>query len=253
MKLALIGYGRMGRALHETAMQTGHEIVALIDPAPNAGAMFKSIEAEAVAEADVCLEFTAPQSAAENLLRLIELGKPTVCGSTGWHSRQDEVHEAVKKNNGALLCAANFSIGVNLFYRIVEHAAGLFDKFADYEPYVLEHHHSGKADAPSGTALQLAEIVRGAIDRKTALALERLDRKLKPEEISVAAVRAGGQPGLHTVGFDGPLDGITLTHANRDRVSLAHGALLAAEWLQGRKGCFEFNDAIDEILNSARG
>ena len=252
MKIALIGYGRMGQATERAAQARGHQIIARIDPvAP--GADFAEISPEAVEEADICVEFTLPGSAVGNLLRLLELNKPVVTGTTGWQGQLDEVRAAVERTKGALLYGPNFSIGVNLLFRLTKTAAELFKRFEQYDPYVWEIHHSGKADSPSGTAAKLANIVQEGIPRKTKRAMGEMDRPIAPEELSVASVRAGGAPGSHTIGFDGPFDSLTLTHVNRDRENLAQGAVLALEWLAGRSGFYEFDDALQGVLGQIPG
>jgi 4-hydroxy-tetrahydrodipicolinate reductase len=250
MNIAIIGYGRMGHAVERAAEARGHRIVARIDPEAS-GADFAEISAAAVADAEICVEFTLPGAVVGNLLRLLELGRPVVTGTTGWQDRLAEVRTAIERTNGTLLHGPNFSIGVNLLFHLTKTAAALFNRFEQYDPYVWEMHHSGKADSPSGTAVRLAEIVQAGIPRKTRLATGSLDRRIALDELSVASVRAGGAPGSHTVGFDGPFDSLTLTHVNRDRESLAQGAILALEWLAGRSGFYDFNDALEDLLRTS--
>jgi 4-hydroxy-tetrahydrodipicolinate reductase len=157
---------------------------------------------------------------------------PLVEGTTGWNSEIENIKKIVVKNNGAFVYGANFSIGVNLFYRIVNFSSELFSRFEDYEAFIEEQHHSRKKDAPSGTALKLKSIVAEHIKR----------------EFSVASTRAGNIPGTHRVGFDGAADQILLEHAARSREGFASGALLAAKWIVGKKGVFEFTEVMDEIL-----
>jgi 4-hydroxy-tetrahydrodipicolinate reductase len=153
-------------------------------------------------------------------------------GTTGWGENFDEIKAVVERYDGAFVYGANFSIGVNLFYRIVDHAAELFGRFSEYEVFIEEQHHSRKKDAPSGTALKLKSIVEKHSDK----------------EFSVAATRAGNIPGTHRVGFDGPADQILLQHMARSREGFAAGALMAAEWIVGKKGFYEFGEVIEEIL-----
>ncbi|MGH9820569.1 MAG: dihydrodipicolinate reductase C-terminal domain-containing protein, partial [Pyrinomonadaceae bacterium] len=149
-----------------------------------------------------------------------------------WNASRNEIEKIVSDGGGSFVFGANFSIGVNLFYRIVDHAAALFDKFPEYEIFIEEQHHSRKKDAPSGTALKLKEIVA----------------KYMPDDLSISSTRAGNIPGTHRVGFDGPADQILLEHAARSREGFAAGALLAAEWIVGKKGFYEFADVMNEIL-----
>jgi 4-hydroxy-tetrahydrodipicolinate reductase len=247
MKIALVGYGRMGRAVERVAAEFGHEVVARIHrSAPDAGS--REITPKALAGAEICVEFTHLSAAVDNFRRLLALNLPIVTGTTGWLDDLDQVREMVEQTGGAFLYAPNFSIGVNLFYLIADMAAQLVDKFPDYDPYVSEIHHSGKADSPSGTGLRLAEILSTRIARKQKLAMGSVDRKIEPEELNVVSIRTGGVPGTHTVGFEGAYDSITLQHANRGRESLALGTIRAVEWLAGRRGFYEFGEVISEML-----
>jgi len=159
-------------------------------------------------------------------------GVALVEGTTGWNKDVNEVRAVVERYDGSFVYGANFSIGVNLFYRIVDHASELFSRFPDYEVFIEEQHHSRKKDAPSGTALKIKEIVQKHIDR----------------EFTVTSTRAGNIPGTHRVGFDGPADQVLLEHTARSREGFAAGALLAAEWIAVKKGFFEFSEVIEEIL-----
>ena len=159
-------------------------------------------------------------------------GVPLVEGTTGWSEERDEIERLVRDADGAFVFGANFSIGVNLFYRVVDFAAELFAKFPEYEVFLEEQHHSRKKDAPSGTALKLKEIVSQHVKK----------------DFGVSATRAGNIPGTHRVGFDGPADQILLEHCARSREGFASGAILAAEWIVGKKGSFEFTDVIEELV-----
>jgi 4-hydroxy-tetrahydrodipicolinate reductase len=158
-------------------------------------------------------------------------GVPLVEGTTGWTAQRDEIEKLVRDAGGGFVFGANFSIGVNLFYRVADFAAELFAKFPEYEAFIEEQHHSRKKDSPSGTALKLKDVISRHIDR----------------EIGVSATRAGNIPGTHRVGFDGSFDQILLEHTARSREGFAAGALMAAEWIVGRTGFHEFTDVIDEI------
>ena len=161
-------------------------------------------------------------------------GLPLVVGTTGWGERKDEVFRAIEEHDGALVYGANFSVGVNIFYRIVAHAAALFKSVEGYAPFIEEAHHARKRDAPSGTALRLRELMRKSIE----------------SEIPVSSTRAGYIPGTHRVGFDSAADQITLTHTARSREGFAAGALVAARWIVGRKGVYEFAEVIEEIVGN---
>jgi 4-hydroxy-tetrahydrodipicolinate reductase len=182
----------------------------------------------------VAIDFSAAAAVPRNVEACMLARVPIVEGTTGWNERRGEIERLVKEHGGAMVFGANFSIGVNLFYRIVDRAAALIAKFTEYEVLIEEQHHSRKKDAPSGTALKLKEIVSRHIDG----------------EISVASTRAGNIPGTHRVGFDGPADQILLVHTARSREGFACGALLAADWIVGRKGFYDFSAVMDDILGN---
>ena len=230
MRIGLIGHGAMGKLIERIADENGHEIAMVIDEA-DAGLSAGGL-AEKLSGCDVAIDFTNAEAVRRNVEACLIAGVPLVEGTTGWNAGRDEIEEIVRKHDGAFVFGANFSIGVNLFYRVVDIASELLAKFPEYETFIEEQHHSRKKDAPSGTALKLKEIVSRHIDR----------------DFSVAATRAGNIPGTHRVGFDGPADQIQLEHTARSREGFASGALLAAEWIVGKKGFYEFTDVIDEIL-----
>ena len=234
MKLALIGYGAMGKLIRQLAEHRGHEIAAVVDSADDR-AITRAL-AEKVGQADVAIDFSTADVVRRNIEVCLLTRIPLVEGTTGWNSQLDSVGELVRREGGALIYGANFSIGVNLFYRVADYAAELFAKFPEYETFIEEQHHSRKKDAPSGTALKLKEIISRHIEK----------------DFSVSATRAGNIPGTHRVGFDGPADQILLEHTARSREGFAAGALMAAEWIVGKKGFYEFADVIDEIIASSR-
>jgi 4-hydroxy-tetrahydrodipicolinate reductase len=230
VKIALIGHGAMGRLIEKLALEAGDEIVAIIDER-HENSTAESVAAE-LNSAEVAIDFTTAGAVRRNVEACLIAGVPLVEGTTGWNEQKAEIMDLVKAKDGAFVFGANFSIGVNVFYRIADHASELFSKFAAYEAFIEERHHSRKKDAPSGTALKLKDIVSAHIEN----------------DFSVSSTRAGNIPGTHTVGFDGPADQVTLTHTARSREGFASGALLAARWIGGKKGAFEFMDVIDEIL-----
>lgn len=227
MKIALIGYGKMGRIIERLAAEKGNEIVLRIDES-NAQNL-----AEQLKSADVAIDFSRAAAVKGNVEACLAANVPLVEGTTGWNEQKQEIRKLIERQNGAFVFGANFSVGVNLFYRIVDFAAELFAKFDDYEAFIEEQHHSRKLDAPSGTALKLKEIVAKHITK----------------DFSLAATRAGNIPGTHRVGFDGTADQILLEHFARSREGFASGAILAAHWIVGRKGFYEFTDVMDEILS----
>jgi len=248
MRLALIGYGRMGRVLESLATARGHEIVAIVDPAGQ-GQATDRLTAAAVERADVCLEFTRPEAAADNVLALCGMGKRVVVGTTGWYARLEEVAAEVQKRKGAVVYGANFSIGVNLFFRLVEHAGNLFGSLQDRDFYIAEAHHRAKLDAPSGTARRLAEILLARCRHKTGKAPLGLDGPISTDQLQTVAIRAGWIAGTHRVGIEGPHDSVVLEHQARSREGFADGALRAAEWLAtAPPGLYRFEDVLDDVL-----
>jgi|SRR5580765_3294455 len=232
MKIALIGYGAMGKLIRQLAEEKGHEIAVVIDDA-DAGLSVAEL-AEKLRGSDVAIDFTTTGAVRRNVAACVAAGVPLVEGTTGWNSQREEIEQIVRDGSGSLVFGANFSIGVNLFYRIADFAAELFAKFPEYEAFIEEQHHSRKKDAPSGTALKLKDIIAEHISK----------------DLSISATRAGNIPGTHRVGFDGPADQILLEHTARSREGFAAGAILAAEWIVGKTGFYEFTDVIDEILQS---
>lgn len=231
MKIALIGYGAMGKLIRSLAEDKGHMIAAVVDEA-DAGASASQL-AEKLGGSDVAIDFTIAAAVRRNVEAAIGAGVPLVEGTTGWNAERDEIERLVRDGNGALVFGANFSIGVNLFYRVADFASEMLSKFPEYEAFIEEQHHSRKKDAPSGTALKLKDVVSRHSDK----------------DIGVSATRAGNIPGTHRVGFDGPFDQILLEHTARAREGFAAGALMAAEWIVGKKGFYEFTDVIDEIVD----
>ena len=234
MKLALFGQGGMGSLVEARSREAGYEITAVFTdrdaqrPVDEVAAGLKG--------ADVAVDFSVGSAVPDHVRAAVRAGVPLVEGTTGWAKELDAVRRIVTDGRGALVYGANFSIGVNLFYRIVATAAQQLGRDPTYGAFIEEAHHIRKKDAPSGTALKLKEIVA----------------KTFGDGLSVASTRAGNIPGTHRVGFDGLADQILLTHTARSREGFAAGALLAARWIVGRKGVYEFADVLDEMLGPGR-
>ena len=224
-RLALIGVGKMGRAIEQLAPERGFEVVSRIDPK---GGDFKSVTRESLKNAQVAVEFTAAPSAPANIRAAIEAGCPVVVGTTGWYEHRKELEALAREKKGSLLVAPNFSIGVAAFMQIVENAARTLKSAAGFEAHISETHHSAKKDAPSGTAASLADHAA----REWGKA------------IPITSIRVGSVPGTHELVFDGPFEQIRLVHEARDRRVFADGALLAANWLVGKKGVFTMSDVL---------
>ena len=234
MKLAVIGYGAMGQLVAKLAAEQGHEVSVTLN---SRHAERSAEELAGSLRCDVAIDFSVAAAVKRNLKACVSANLPLVEGTTGWHSQLDEVKNIVSQNDGALIYGANFSVGVQVFYRIAATAAELFQGLESYDAFIEEAHHKRKRDAPSGTALQLGEIVASHLGR----------------EVPVSSTRAGYIPGTHRVGFDSPSDQIILEHTARGREGFAVGALLAANWIVRRKGVYEFSEVFDEIVKNEPG
>jgi 4-hydroxy-tetrahydrodipicolinate reductase len=230
MKLAIIGHGAMGQLVESQARTAGDQIGVKLT-SQDTGSDIEGI-AEKLRGHDVAIDFSVSEAVLRNIEASALAGVPLVEGTTGWKECLTRAKEIVSERQGALVYGANFSLGVNLFYRIVRDAARAFAGVDQYQPFIEEQHHARKRDAPSGTALQLQKLMSEFIK----------------ENIPVASTRAGHIPGTHRVGFDSAADQITLTHMARSREGFAAGALLAARWIIGRKGVYEFSEVVDQIL-----
>lgn len=246
MRIALIGYGKMGQEIARAAADVGIEVGAIFTSRNNADG--QGLTAEALREIDVCLDFTTPETVLTHIRALAQVGKPVVVGTTGWYDRLDEARQVVEQAGIGCVYAPNFSLGVNLFYRLIAQACRLFSPYPDFDPYIVEFHHRGKADHPSGTALRLADILLENLTAK-ARTVTRLSGRLADDDVHVASVRGGAQPGKHVVGFDAPYETIEIVHLVRQRRAFAMGALLAAQWIRTRRGFFRFDDLLDQSLS----
>jgi len=232
MKLALIGYGAMGRLAANLASSSGDEIGLTLrsrDASLDNDQLADSLQGH-----DVAIDFSVGSAVLRNIEACARAGVPLVEGTTGWQENLAEARRLIEDQKGALVYGANFSIGVNVFYRIVTQAASLMAELDQYQAFIEEEHHSRKRDAPSGTALKLKDLMSDHIK----------------SEIPIASTRAGQIPGTHRVGFDSTADQIVLTHMARSREGFAAGALLAARWLVGRQGVYEFSDVLDKVMRN---
>lgn len=236
MKIALVGYGQMGHMLRSVAEKNGHGIVITVDPIAkdaevNASLPEKIAEAVKKSGAEGIIEFTHPSVVVNNIKNLLPLRLPLVVGTTGWNEHKDEIRKLAEQNGTYLFQAANYSIGVNLFYRIVAEAARLVAAYDDYDCALWEAHHTKKADSPSGTALEIAALVMQNMPSKKTIVTDAFHQRPSPEQLHVSSTRIGSVPGTHKVYFDSPFDTIELTHTVRSREGLALGAVRALEWL----------------------
>jgi 4-hydroxy-tetrahydrodipicolinate reductase len=232
MKLAIIGYGAMGQLVAKLAREQGHEVALTID-LDDANRGVEDL-ANALRGCDAAIDFSVADTVLKNAEACARAGVPIVVGTTGWQSQVDDVQRIMTEHNGALIYGANFSVGVQVFYRIAARAAELFRDLESYDAFIEEAHHKRKRDAPSGTAVQLRNLVAADLGR----------------DVPVSSTRAGYIPGTHRLGFDSAADQITLTHTARSREGFAAGALVAAGWIVGRKGVYEFSEVFDEIIKT---
>ena len=231
MKIALLGYGRMGRAIENIAKNRGHEIVAKIDKDQIEGTL---------EHANVAINFSIPDAAVNNIFSALSLKIPVVCGTTGWLEDLKKVTDFTTKNDTAFLYASNFSIGVNLFFKLNEQLAKMMNNQSEYKVNIEEIHHIHKLDAPSGTAITLAEgIIENSKSSDWSLSTDKSD------EIQIDAIREGEVPGAHTVTYESSIDAISIKHEAHNREGFALGALVAAEWIVGKKGIFKMNDVLN--------
>ena len=247
MKLALLGTGRMGREVEAVARERGHQITLRLDSATNVAG--EGLSPEALGGATVAIDFTAAPAVLPNVQAAAELGVNMVVGTTGWEEDREQVVEAVEDAGTGLLHAPNFSLGMLLFISVVREAARLVDGLPMYDVHLWEAHHRHKVDHPGGTARRLAELLVEGIQRKSGWELDLPpDQAVEPERLQVSVIRAGEIPGTHGVGLEGPDDRIELRHEARSRRGFARGAVVAAEWLQGRSGVYTLEDLLASRL-----
>lgn len=241
MKIALLGYGKMGKAIENEAILRGHTIISKIDVSST------TEDWENLKQADVVIEFTRPESALENIKKIIELNIPIIVGTTGWYENYNQVKNWVSDYNASLLHATNFSIGVQLFFRINSFIANVFNSFPEYNLSIEEIHHTQKLDAPSGTAITLAEKIIQNYPAKKSWELYNT-KNTNPDNLSILALRKDDVPGTHIVKYDSSIDSIHLSHIAHNRRGFAMGAVLAAEWIQNKKGIFGMENVINELI-----
>ena len=237
MKIALIGYGKMGKIIERIALERGHEIVSIIDIDNR-----EDFKSDAFKSADVAIEFTVPQVALDNYQQAFEAGVAVVSGTTGWADQQEKVKADVLKNGYTLFWSSNFSLGVNIFMAVNKYLAKIMNQFPQYNVEMTEVHHTQKLDAPSGTAITLAEGILDNIDRKTGWVKEI---QQNDNELAIKSIREGQVPGIHTIRYESFADIIEITHDAKSREGFALGAVLAAEFTCGKKGFLGMNDMLN--------
>ena len=236
MNIAIIGYGKMGKMIESIAVERGHHIILKIDIDNQDDFTQANLE-----KAQVAIEFSKPETAFANVSRCIEYGVPVVSGSTGWHNRLDEVKRLCTECNGSMLCTSNFSLGVNIFFEINRNLARMMNRFPDYAVNIEEIHHTQKLDAPSGTAITLAEDVISEISRIEKWELVETRRATS---LPIHAIRRDSVPGTHCVTYSSEIDDIEITHTAHSRKGFALGAVIAAEYIHDKKGIFTMKDVL---------
>ncbi|MDD2793004.1 MAG: 4-hydroxy-tetrahydrodipicolinate reductase [Sediminibacterium sp.] len=242
MNIALIGYGKMGKAIEAIAVEKGHQIVLKIDISNAA-----DFTAAALSKADVAIEFTGPHSAVGNLKICFDAGIPVVCGSTGWLAQWNEIKAYCEEKNGTLIYASNYSIGVNLFFEVNKYLAALMNQYPEYDVNLREIHHTEKKDAPSGTAITLAEQVLQMIERKkqwTNSTADSANNGSSATDLQILSERIDPAPGTHHVKYSSAVDDIEIIHTAHNRTGFAGGAVKAAEFALGKKGVFGMKEVL---------
>jgi len=244
MRIALVGYGKMGKEIERLALERGWcvDLRIDIDTPPVTPAQRTNI--------DVVIHYANASTIIDDLTPWIEAHKSIVVGTTGWHENLSKIEALVKKNDIGLIYGSNFSLGVNIFFHLIQTAAQMMDRFADYDAFIQEIHHNNKIDSPSGTALTMGQIILKNIARKKELLSETSHGKIRPEQLHISSTRSGSVVGTHTLVFDSLADSIELKHTAKSRIGLTLGALLAAEWIIGKKGIFTMDDVFQDLLKN---
>ena len=242
MRIAIVGYGKMGKEIERLANERGWSINLRVDiDTPPV----TKVQRENV---DVVIHYATAKDIINDLTPWAEAHKPIVVGTTGWQDHLQSVKELVIKNQIGLIYASNFSLGVNIFFHLVKTAAQMMDKFEDYDAFIQEIHHKNKIDSPSGTALTMGQIVLEHLRRKKELLNETSHTKIRPEQLHISSTRSGLVVGTHTLAFDSAADMIELKHTAKNRSGMALGTLFAAEWIRGKKGLFTMDDAFQDLF-----
>lgn len=236
MKITLLGYGKMGKEIEKIALERKHEIILVIDISNQ-----HEFTVENLKKSDVAIDFSTPDTAYANILKCFEAGIPVVCGTTGWLHKLDDIRERCTGNKQAFFYASNFSVGVNVFFAINKILAGLMNQLPDYDASMKEIHHIHKLDAPSGTAITLANDLIAQVDRKKQW---ELDHASSIDSLKITAVRENEVPGTHIITWDSPVDRIEIMHEAKSRKGFALGAVLAAEFIKNKKGVYSMEDML---------
>jgi len=242
MKIALIGHGRMGKEIERLASGRNMKVAAVFTRASNSSG--QGLTAETLAGVDVCIDFSSPESVVDNIRAVATTGIAMVVGTTGWNDRVPEVRELVERHGIGFFYASNFSIGVSLMVQLVLQASRFLNRYPEYDVSLNETHHQAKKDSPSGTALTLASAVLSELQRKKSMITGDASDAGDPQMLRISSARVGSVPGIHQVRFDSPFDSLEIVHTAHGRQGFANGALMAAEWLRGRRGFFSMEDML---------
>jgi 4-hydroxy-tetrahydrodipicolinate reductase len=245
MNIALLGYGNMGKEIERVVTRDAKHSITSI----SYSAQYTSLDTTGIGKADVVIDFTSPEIVLENIKAVLQIGTPIVVGTTGWYSSLSVVERLVREHNGSLIYGQNFSVGANIFFQIVAYATSLIDAYEGYDIFGVETHHVGKKDSPSGTTKTLAKIILQNSTQKKVLQHEALDRQIRKEELHFASVRGGRNFGKHEVAYDSQADEIRLTHQAWSREGFAQGAILAAEFIKGKKGIHDFQTLFQKEIS----
>ena len=237
LKVIIIGYGKMGKEIEAVALQHGHEIIHKIDGRED----WKQLEL--IQQADVAIDFSIPDIAMENMRRAMSLMLPLVIGTTGWYEHMDAIEEETKLSNATVLWASNFSLGVNILFHFNQQLAKVMNRFPEYRPHIHEIHHTQKLDAPSGTAISIANGIIGEYENLDDWKLQE-NKEIHPPHLVISHERLGQVTGTHEISYISDIDQISLRHEAKNRKGFAQGAVLAAEWLVGKKGFFNMKDVL---------
>jgi len=242
MRLAIVGYGKMGKEIERLALERAWSVDLRIDidTPPVTKAQRENV--------DVVIHYATAKDIVNDLTPWAEAHKPIVVGTTGWQDQLKNIETLVTKNQIGLIYASNFSLGVNIFFHLIKTAAQMMDKFENYDAFIQEIHHKNKIDSPSGTALTMGQIVLEHLQRKKELLTETSHNKIRPEQLHISSTRSGTVVGTHTLVFDSAADMIELKHTAKNRSGMALGTLFVAEWIRGKKGLFTMDDAFQDLF-----
>jgi 4-hydroxy-tetrahydrodipicolinate reductase len=246
MGIAIVGYGKMGKQIENVLFEKNIKDIIKIDKFSNES-QFSDVNTNSLKGIDVVIDFASPEGLEERIKSYVENRVNVVMGTTGWYDKIDPIEKLVGNKIG-FLWSGNFSIGVNIFFRVVKEASRIFNNFPDYDALSYELHHNEKKDSPSGTELMIGNVMLSELENKNKIVTERLDRKIEKNEIHLASVRGGYFPGTHTVLFDSIVDTVELKHTARSREGFARGAVMVAEWIKGKKGFFNIDDFMNDYI-----